>query len=98
MLPQDRDEHEDGGDEDDGQGDLGNGSAGERLHLALGTFAVFFLVPARERGEEEEADEGKDDGDDAVGRILEMSILRNFGGVRREGGELTSGRGTPPYL
>lgn len=77
VLPQDRDEHEDRGDEDDGQGDLGDGPAGERLHLALGTFAVLFLVPAREGGEEEEADEGEDDGDDAV---WEVSILGKLGG------------------
>lgn len=70
MLPQDRHEHEDGGDEDDGQGDLRDGPAGEGLDLALGTFAVFLLVPAREGGKEKEADEGEDNGDDAAGRIL----------------------------
>lgn len=88
MLPQDRDEHEDGGDEDDGQGHLRDGPAGERLHLALGALAVFLLVPAREGGEEEEADEGEDDGDDAVRRggglismLLSLDQLLGGGGV-----------------
>lgn len=65
MLPQDRDQHEDGGDEDDGQGHLRHGPAGEGLHLAVGALAVLLLVPAWEGGQQEEADEGEDYGDDA---------------------------------
>lgn len=65
MLPQDRDQHEDGGDEDDGQGHLRHGPAGEGLHLAVGPLAVLLLVPAGEGGQQEEADEGEDYGDDA---------------------------------
>lgn len=67
MLPEHGDEHEDGGDEDDGESDLGYGARGEGLDFAFGTFGVFFFVPAGECGEEEEADEGEDYGDDAVG-------------------------------
>ena len=65
MLPEDRDEDEDGGDEDDGQGDLRDGAGGERLDFALGSFRVLLFVPSRESRQEEQADEGKDDGDDA---------------------------------
>ena len=66
MLPQHRDQHENGRNEDDDEGDLADGSWGERLDFALGTLRVFLFVPAREGGEEEEADEGEDDCDDAV--------------------------------
>ena len=66
MLPQHGDENEDGGDEDDGEGDLGNRSGWEGLDVTLGAFRVFCLVPAGESGEEDEADEGEDDGNDAV--------------------------------
>lgn len=65
VLPQDRDQHEDGGDEDDGEGHLRDGPGREGLDLAVGPFAVFFLVPAWKGGEEEEADEGEDYGDDS---------------------------------
>lgn len=41
-------------------------AGGKRLHFALGADAVFFLVPAWEGREEEEADEGEDDCDDAA--------------------------------
>lgn len=67
MLPKDRDENEDGSDEDDGQGDLRDGTGGERLDLALRSFRVFFLVPSRESSEEEQTDEGENDGNDAKG-------------------------------
>lgn len=69
VLPQDRDQHEDGGDEDDGQGHLRHGPAGEGLHLAVGPLAVLLLVPAGEGGEQEEADEGEDYCDDAVDTV-----------------------------
>jgi hypothetical protein len=66
MLPQDGDEHEDGGDEDQGQGDLGDGPRGEGLDVDVGAGAgVALFVPAGEGGEEEEGDEGQDDGYDA---------------------------------
>ena len=66
VLPQHRHQHEDGRDEDDGQRHLRHGPRGERLHLAVGALAVLLLVPAREGGEQQEADEGEDDCDDAV--------------------------------
>ena len=94
MLPQHADEHEDGGDEDEGQGNLADGAGGKGFDVALGAALVGFLVPAGEGGEQEEADEGEDDGDDAVGcgqpfaRIYFPS--RNVGTWRRR---LTLGRG-----
>lgn len=66
VLPQDRDEDEDARDEDDGQGDLGDGPTGEGFDLAVGALAVLLLVPAGEGGQEKEADEGEDYGDDSV--------------------------------
>ena len=66
MLPQHGDEHEDGRDEDDGEGDLRDGARGEGLDFTVAAVVVSFFVPAGEGGEEEEADEGEDDGDDAV--------------------------------
>lgn len=81
MLPQDGDQDKDGGDENDGQGNLGDGSAGEGLDLALGALTVFFLVPAGEGGKEEEADEGENDGDDAV--EIEISICRHECGSKQ---------------
>lgn len=66
VLPQDRDEDEDGGDEDDGQRHLADGPRREGLDLALGALVALLLVPAGEGGEEEQADEGEDDGDDTV--------------------------------
>lgn len=67
MLPEDRNENEDGSDEDDGQCDLRDGTRGERLDLALGSFRILFLVPSRESSEEEQTDKGKDDGNNAKG-------------------------------
>lgn len=67
MLPEYRDENEDGGDEDDGEGDLRDGAGRERLDFAVGALGVLLLVPAGERGEEQETDKGEDDGDDAGG-------------------------------
>lgn len=67
MLPQHADEHEDRGHEDERERDLADGPGGEGLDVALGAALVGFLVPAGEGGEQEEADEGEDDGDDAVG-------------------------------
>lgn len=70
MLPQHADEHEDGGDEDEGQRDLADGPGGEGLDVALGAALVHFLVPAGEGGEQEEADEGEHDGDDAIHTLV----------------------------
>lgn len=67
VLPQHADEHEDRGHEDERERDLADGSGGEGLDVALGAAFVGFLVPAGEGGEQEEADEGEDDGNDAVG-------------------------------
>lgn len=69
VLPQHRHQHEDGADEDDGQGDLRDGPRGEGLHFALGADAVLFLVPPGEGREQEEADEGEDNCDDAAGGL-----------------------------
>lgn len=65
VLPKYRDQHEDGGDEDDGQRNLGNGTRGEGLDFAVGALGILLLMPAWEGGEQKEADEGEDDGDDA---------------------------------
>lgn len=65
MLPQHGDEHEDRGDEDEGQGHLRHGPRGEGLDVVLGAVRVGLFVPAREGGEQDEADEGEDYGDDA---------------------------------
>lgn len=66
MLPQHRHKYEYRGDKDYGEGNLRNGPAGEGLHLTLGTFAIFLLMPTREGSEEDEANEGEDNGNDAV--------------------------------
>jgi len=67
MLPQHADEHEDGGDENEGEGDLRDGAGGEGFDVDVGAGAgVALFVPAREGGEEEEGYEGEDYGDDAV--------------------------------
>ena len=65
MLPEYRDEDEDRGDEDEGQGDLGDGAGGEGFYIADGVVFGGFFVPAGEGGEEEEAEEGEDYGDNA---------------------------------
>jgi len=80
MLPEDGDEHEDGGDEDQGQGGLRDGPRWEGLDVADGVFVVGLFVPAGEGGEQEEADEGEDDGDDSV-RVRRVSVL--FGSLDR---------------
>lgn len=66
MLPQHRDQDKNGRDKNDDEGDLADGPRRERFDLALGTLRVFLFVPAGEGGKEEEANEGKDDCDDAV--------------------------------
>jgi hypothetical protein len=74
VLPEDGDEHEDGGDEDEGQGDLRDGPRGEGLDVYVGAGAgVALFVPAREGGEEEEGYEGEDDGYDA-GRVVSLWV------------------------
>lgn len=85
MLPQHRDQHEDGGDEDDGQGDLADGTAREGLNLPLRALAVLLLVPARKCRQEQQADEGENDGDDPA------SVSDRPGDVERVG-VLTRGR------
>ena len=65
MLPQHRHEHEDGSDEDEGEGNLRDGARGEWFDVVLGAALVDFFVPAGKGGEEDEADKGEDDGDDA---------------------------------
>ena len=64
MLPQHRHEDEDGGDEDQSESDLRDGTRGEGFDVSVGAMFVDFFVPAREGGEEEEANEGEDDGHD----------------------------------
>ena len=66
MLPQHRHQHEDAGHEDERQRHLRHGPRGEGLDVALRAPLVDLLVPAREGGQQEEADEGEDDGDDSV--------------------------------
>ena len=65
MLPEYGDKDEDRGDEDKGQGDLRDGPGGEGFYVADGVVLANLFVPAGEGGEEEKAEEGKDDGDDA---------------------------------
>lgn len=77
MLPQHRDQYEDGSDKNDDEGDLADGPRRERLDFALGTLRVFLFVPAGEGGEEEEADEGEDDCDDAVCILLVYICLQS---------------------
>jgi len=80
VLPEDGDEDEDGGDKDEREGDLGDGSGGERLDVDVGPGAgVVLFVPAGEGGEEEEGDEGEDDGDDA-GSSVSSRVWANRGG------------------
>jgi len=66
MLPQDRHQHEDRGDKDDGKSDLADRSTGERFDFALRPFTIFFFVPARERSEQQQADKGKNNSDDTT--------------------------------
>ena len=69
-MPQYGDENEDGCDEDDGQGNLADGSTRERLDLTLRAFAILFLVPAGKSCKEEKADEGENNGDDSEECVL----------------------------
>ena len=74
MLPQYGNEDEDGGDEDDSQRDLGNGSRGEWLDFAVGALGVSLLVPTRESGEKQKTDKGEDDGNNAE---IQLVCVRN---------------------
>lgn len=95
MLPEDGHEHEDGGDEDQGQRHLRDGARGEGLHVVHGVVRVGFFVPAWEGGEEEEADEGEDDGDDSAGSKLgSLTVLRR----ETEGWGSLGGRGRKTYI
>ena len=78
MLPEYGDENEDRGDEDKGQGDLGDGTGGEGFYVAdFGAVIGGFFVPAREGGEEEKAEKGEDDGDDA-GNLVSIDAMTGF--------------------
>lgn len=46
-------------------------------------------MPAREGGEEEEGEEGKDDGDDAGGIVSQCEVLDGFGRYWRKRIKLT---------
>lgn len=65
MLPEHGHENEHRGDEDEGERDLRDGARGEGFDVVLGAAFVDFLVPAGERGQEQEAHESEDDGDDS---------------------------------
>lgn len=65
VLPQHRHEHKDGRDEDDGERDLRHGARGDGADDAVGALGVFLFVPRGKRGEEEDAEKGKDDGNDS---------------------------------
>lgn len=69
VLPQHRHQHEHRRHEDQRQRHLRHGPRREGLDVVGGPFFVRFFVPAREGGEEDEADEGEDDGDDSVERV-----------------------------
>ena len=76
MLPQHRDEDEDRGDEYKCQRGLRDWSGRERFDVSEGTvFFVVFFVPTGEGGEEDEADEGEDYGDDSMRRGWLVRVL-----------------------
>ena len=76
VLPKNADENEDRGDEDQRQSHLRDRPRREGFDVNVGPGAgVVFFVPAWERGEEEEGDEGEDDGDDAVEEPLSATVL-----------------------
>lgn len=97
MLPQNADEHENGCDEDERQGGLGDGAGGEGLDVAFGASLVAFFVPAWECSEEEECYEGEDDGDDSV---IDWVSGGSLWGARvaEDGGGLTLGMEIRYYL
>lgn len=65
MLPQYGDKDEDGGDEDEGKGDLRNRSRWERLDVDIRACTLIpLLVPSWEGCEQDEGEEGKNQGDD----------------------------------
>ena len=66
VLPEDGNEDEDGGDEDERECNLADGSGGEGFYVDFAArLFVLLFVPAGESGEEDETDEGEDDGDNA---------------------------------
>lgn len=69
MLPEHGHKHEDGGDEDEGECRLGDGTRGKGLDVDVGAARVGLGVPAREGCQEEEGYEGEDDSDDSVMRL-----------------------------
>lgn len=81
MLPQDRHQDKDTGNEDDGECNLRDGSAGKRLDLAHTVLRILLLVPSGEGGQKQEADEGEDDGDNDQVRkhdhVLELRCQPN---------------------
>lgn len=78
VLPQHRDEHKYAGDEDDGEGDLGDGARGNGADDAVGALGVFLFVPRGKGGEEEDAEKGKDDGNDSGDKVSFSSSLLFF--------------------
>ena len=76
VLPQHRHQHEDARHEDEGERDLRHGPRGEGLDVALGSPLVDLLVPAGKGREQDEADEGEDDGDDAMASVSTTSEIQ----------------------
>jgi hypothetical protein len=90
MLPEDGDKDKNGSDEDDGEGDLRDGSRWEGLHFSFATGGVVFFVPAGESCEEQETDERKHYCDDAA-----MVLAGNYADIE---GALTLSMETQSYL
>ena len=87
MLPQHRDENEDGCNEDHGEGDLRYWAGREGLDVHVRAIRASLFVPAWESGEEEEADEGEDDCDDAARYWVSLVwTIANIG--QQEGSDL----------
>lgn len=78
MLPENGDEHEDRGNENNGEGDLGDWSRGERLDFSFTSRCVFFFMPSWESCQEEETYECKYDRNDARFRL---ALFEKFGMV-----------------
>lgn len=84
MLPEDADKHEDGRDEDEGEGDLADGTRGERLDVDVGARdLVVLIVPAGKGGEEDEGEEGEDDGYDPASQSANKLLCINRETERR---------------
>jgi hypothetical protein len=90
VLPEDGNEDENRRHEDDGQGDLRNGSRWKGLHFSFAAGGVVLFVPAGESCEEQETDERKNYGDDAVVMLADEDAALE--------GTLTLSMGTQSYL